>query len=841
MATKDKDIIKISLPVEGMTCAACVGHVENALKGVPGVVEASVNLGTEKASVEFDPAEVRFQVLGDAVSGAGYKLGTQSASLNIGGMTCSACVSHIENALRDVPGVAEANVNLGVERASVEFVPGMVELSDLQAAVEGAGYRVEGFNDSGDQERELERLSKVKEIRELRNRLLYAGTGAILLFLGTFDVFPWVSNLMGRSYYPFLLWALATPVQFWAGSTFYTSGLGALRHRTSNMHTLIALGTTVAYGYSAAVVLLDAFSPGVLADNGIEAKVYFDTAAIIVALILLGRFLEAGARGRTSEAIRRLIGLRPTSARVLRDGNEIDIPVDQVVIGDTVLVRPGEKIPVDGLVTDGYSAVDESMLTGESMPVEKVPGEKVFGATINSNGALYFEATQVGGETVLAQIISLVEEAQGSKAPIQRLADQVASYFVPAVIIASLAAFAFWMLLGPAPVLTFSTLVLVSVLIIACPCALGLATPTAIIVGTGKGAEHGVLIKQAVALEIAHKVDTVVLDKTGTLTTGKPVVTDLIASDGSRSSEQDLLFLAASAERGSEHPLGEAIVMEAQARGLRLESVTAFEAIPGRGISAQVNGRAVKFGNLALMEDSGVPVNGLAEQASALAAQGKTPMFLATDGQAVGLIAVADTVKPEAFEGLARLRRMGLEVVMLTGDNVWTAHAIAGQLGVELVEAEVLPQDKAAVIKRLQAEGRVVAMVGDGINDAPALVQADVGLAMGSGTDVAMESADITLVRSDVNGVATALDLSRQTIRTIKQNLFWAFFYNVMLIPVAAGVLYPVFQGVGGVPGGLEFFFGEQGFLNPALAALAMAFSSVTVVTNSLRLRRANV
>ena len=520
MATKDKDIIKISLPVEGMTCAACVGHVENALKGVPGVVEASVNLGTEKASVEFDPAEVRFQVLGDAVSGAGYKLGTQSASLNIGGMTCSACVSHIENALRDVPGVAEANVNLGVERASVEFVPGMVELSVLQAAVEGAGYRVEGFNDSGDQERELERLSKVKEIRELRNRLLFAGTGAILLFLGTFGVFPWVSNLMGWSYYPFLLWALATPVQFWAGSTFYTSGLGALRHRTSNMHTLIALGTTVAYGYSAAVVLLDAFSPEVLADNGIEAKVYFDTAAIIVALILLGRFLEAGARGRTSEAIRRLIGLRPTSARVVRDGNEIDIPVDQVVIGDTVLVRPGEKIPVDGLVTDGYSAVDESMLTGESMPVEKVPGEKVFGATINSNGALYFEATQVGGETVLAQIISLVEEAQGSKAPIQRLADQVASYFVPAVIIASLAAFAFWMLLGPAPVLTFSTLVLVSVLIIACPCALGLATPTAIIVGTGKGAEHGVLIKQAVALEIAHKVDTVVLDKTGTLTSG---------------------------------------------------------------------------------------------------------------------------------------------------------------------------------------------------------------------------------------------------------------------------------------------------------------------------------
>ncbi|MQG10713.1 MAG: copper-translocating P-type ATPase [SAR202 cluster bacterium] len=841
MSTTDKNIIKINLPVEGMTCAACVAHVENALQSVPGMVDASVNLGTEKASVEFDSAEASFQVIEEAVSGAGYKLGTQSASLNIGGMTCGACVMHVENALKGVPGVSEANVNLGVERASVEFVPGMVEIADLQKAVEESGYRVEGLNDSGDHERELERLSKVKEIRELRNRLMFAGTGAILLFLGTFDALPWVSNLMGWAYYSFLLWAVATPVQFWAGSNFYSSGLGALRHRTSNMHTLIAMGTTVAYAYSAAVVLLNQFSPGVLADNGIEAKVYFDTAAIIIALILLGRFLEARARGRTSEAIRRLIGLTPTSARVVRNGEEVDIPVDQVVIADTVLVRPGEKIPVDGLVTDGYSAVDESMLTGESMPVEKGPGQKIFAATINSTGALYFEATQVGGETVLAQIIRLVEEAQGSKAPIQRLVDQVASYFVPAVIFASLAAFLFWMLLGPAPALTFSTLVLVSVLIIACPCALGLATPTAIIVGTGKGAEHGVLIKQVRALEIAYKVDTVVLDKTGTLTTGKPVVTDLALSDAAGISEHELLFLAASAERGSEHPLGEAIVMEAQNRGLTLESASRFQAIPGRGISAQVNGRVVRFGNLALMEDSGVPLNGMAEQASALAAQGKTPMFLACDDQAMGLIAVADTVKPEASEGLARLRSMGLEVVMLTGDNIQTAQAIAGQLGVEQVEAEVLPQDKAAVIKRLQAEGRLVAMVGDGINDAPALAQADVGLAMGSGTDVAMESADITLMRSDVNGVATALDLSRKTIRTIKQNLFWAFFYNVLLIPVAAGAFYPVFQGVGGVPGSLDFFFGDQGFLNPALAALAMAFSSVTVVSNSLRLRRASV
>ena len=841
MATTKKDIKKLNLPVEGMTCAACVGHVENALRGVPGVVEASVNLATEKASVEFSPTEVTVQQIQEAVSGAGYKIGTQSASLNIGGMTCATCVGHVENALRKVPGVASASVNLGVERASVEFVPGVVQLSDLQAAVEDAGYRVEGFNDSADQEREMERLSKVKEIRELRNRLVLAGGGAVLLFLGTFEAFPWVSKFMGQGYYLFLLWALATPVQFWAGSNFYTSGLGALRHGTANMHTLIALGTTVAYVYSVVVVLLDAFSPGALAGSGIETAVYFDTAAIIVALILLGRFLEAGARGRTSEAIRRLMGLRPTTARVVRDGEEVDIPVDQVVPGDVVLVRPGEKIPVDGRVTEGYSAVDESMLTGESMPVDKGPGDQVFGATLNANGAMYFEATQVGTETVLAQIIHLVEEAQGSKAPIQRLADRVASYFVPAVIAAALGAFLFWMLLGPAPALTFSTLVLVSVLIIACPCALGLATPTAVIVGTGKGAELGVLIKQAQALEIAHKVDTVVLDKTGTLTTGKPVVTDLVLSEGSGATDQDLLFLAASAERGSEHPLGRAIVNEAQNRGLELAAVSGFQAIPGRGISAQVNGNEIRFGNQAFMEEAGVQLDGLVENASALAAEGKTPMFLASGDTAVGLIAVADTVKPEASEGLAKLRDMGLEVVMLTGDNALTAHAIARQLGVDWVEAEVLPQDKAAVIKRLQAEGRVVAMVGDGINDAPALVQADVGLAMGGGTDVAMESADITLMRGDVNGVATALELSRLTIRTIKQNLFWAFFYNVMLIPVAAGVLYPVFQGIGGVPGSLEFFFGTQGFLNPVLAALAMAFSSVTVVTNSLRLRGAKV
>jgi Cu+-exporting ATPase len=495
-------------------------------------------------------------------------------------------------------------------------------------------------------------------------------------------------------------------------------------------------------------------------------------------------------------------------------------------------------VQVDGEVTEGYSTVDESMLTGESMPVDKQPGMVVYGATLNKHGAFQFSATKVGKDTVLAQIIRLVEDAQGSKAPIQRLADQVAAYFVPAVIATALAAFLFWLLLGPAPALTFATLVFVAVLIIACPCALGLATPTAIIVGTGKGAELGVLLRGAQALGVAHKVNVVVLDKTGTLTTGRPVVTDLVAVG---TSEDELLRLAASAERGSEHPLGEAIVLEAQARDLELKPAERFQAIPGLGIEAQIDGRLLQFGNQALMEAGNVPLNGLAERAHELAIQGKTPMFLASENAALGVIAVADTLKPTSRDGVARLQQMGLEVVMLTGDNAQTARAIGEQLGVDQVEAEVLPQDKAAVVRRLQSQGKVVAMVGDGINDAPALAQADVGLAMGTGTDVAMESADITLMRSDVGGVITVFNLSRQTIRTVKQNLFWAFFYNVMLIPVAAGALYPLFQAVGGVPGSMDFFFGDQGFLNPVLAALAMAFSSVTVVSNSLRLRRAKV
>jgi Cu+-exporting ATPase len=811
----------------------------------------SVNLATEQAALDLESVEVPLAQLRQAVERAGYKVPTTRTALNIGGMTCASCVAHVEEALKGVAGVVDASVSLAVERATVEYLPGVAGLAEFRQAVQASGYRLEGVSgEGGDTAKELERLSKVQEIRSLRNRVAFSAVVGVLLLLGSLDAFPWVPPLLDRGFYPFLLWALATPVQFWAGWNFYTSGLGAVRHGTANMHTLIALGTTVAYGYSVAVIFIDALAPQVLADYGIAASVYFDTAAIIIALILLGHYLEARAKGQTSEAIRRLMGLRPSTARLVRDGQEVDVPIEMVAPGDTILVRPGEKIPVDGQVSEGYSTVDESMLTGESMPVDKQSGDLVFGATLNKTGAFQFRATKVGQDTVLAQIIRLVEEAQASKAPIQRLADRVSAYFVPAVVGVALGAFFFWLFLGPAPALTFSLMVAVAVLIIACPCALGLAAPTAIIVGTGKGAEQGVLIRSAQALEVAHRVRTVILDKTGTLTTGQPTVTDIIvippnpplAKGGVGGfDENELLAMAASAERGSEHPLGEAIVREAQARGLALKYPERFRAIPGQGIEARVNGATVHLGNQVLMQSSGVALDSLADRALELAGQGKTPMFLAANGAAWGIIAVADTLKPTSREAVAQLRRLGLEVVMLTGDNARTARAIAQQLGIDRVEAEVLPQDKVEVVRRLQAEGKVVAMVGDGINDAPALTQADVGIAMGTGTDVAMESAGITLMRGDVRGVATAFELSRRTIRAIWQNLFWAFFYNVALIPVAAGVLYPVFKALGGVPGGLEFFFGQQGFLNPVLAALAMAFSSVTVVSNSLRLRRMKV
>ena len=819
-----------------MTCAACVSHVEGALQEVRGISSAQVNLATEKAAVELDPGVVSLGELVKAVDDVGYAITVERANLNIGGMTCAACVGHVEKALKEVDGVVSANVNLATEKAAVEYIPGVASLRDFRDAVDDVGYTVEGMveDDYGERD-ELERLARVREIRTLRNKLTFAATLAAVIFLGSFDGFPWVSNLMDRTYYPFLLWALATPVQFWAGWAFYTSGFGALRHRVANMHTLIALGTSVAYTYSVAIVFIRTLSPETLSVRGVESSVYFDTSAIIISLILLGRFLEARAKVRTSEAIRRLMGLRPNTARVVRNGQEEDLPVDMVLPGDIIVVRPGERIPVDGEVVQGYSSIDESMLTGESMPVEKAEGSLIYGATINKAGLLRFRATRVGKDTLLSQIIALVEEAQGSRAPIQRLADVVSAYFVPSVLGLAGAAFLFWLLLGPEPSLTYALLVMVAVLIIACPCALGLATPTAIMVGTGKGAERGVLIRSAEALEIAHKVKVVVLDKTGTLTTGQPSVANLIAVLGS---EDELLKLAASAERGSEHPLGEAIVRAAREQGIALDDVKDFEAIPGQGVQARVNGNTVALGNAALMEAKGLHLDGLDTRAVEMSNQGKTPIFVASDGVVIGAIAVADTLKQEATEVVSRLHDMGMEVIMLTGDSQRTAEAVAGRLAVDRVIAQVLPQNKADVVKELQRQGNVVAMVGDGINDAPALAQADIGIAMGTGTDVAMESADITLMRGDLKGVLTAFHLSRSTIRTIKQNLFWAFFYNTALVPVAAGALYPLFDGLGGVPSGLDFFFGDLGFLNPVLAALAMAFSSVTVVSNSLRLGR---
>jgi Cu+-exporting ATPase len=751
----------------------------------------------------------------------------QKVTLRVGGMTCASCVAHVEKALRGVPGVVEASVNLATEKATVQYVESLAILDGLRHAVADSGYSAEAMDDADEAEEE-ERLARTKEVRALRNKVAFAAVLGVVLFLGSFkEWFPWMPSLL-QSWY--VLWALATPVQFWVGAQFYRGAWGAAKQRTTNMNTLIAVGTSVAYLYSAAATLF----PDLLSTQGVEAKVYFDTAAIIITLILLGRLLEARAKGQTSEAIRMLMRLRPKTVRVVRDGDEVDISIAQVVAGDTIVVRPGERVAVDGEVVEGTSSVDESMLTGESLPVEKGMGSTVYGGTINGVGSFRFRTTRVGRETVLSQIIRMVEEAQGSKAPIQRLADMVASYFVPTVIAIALGTFAFWLLLGPSPVFTYALLTFVAVLIIACPCALGLATPTAIMVGTGKGAERGILIRNAEALERAYKIQTVVLDKTGTLTRGKPVVTDVVAVGVA---EDELLRLAASVERGSEHSLGEAVVESARERGLALEEGSRFQALPGHGVQAQVNGTDVLLGNLALMRVRGFALNGLDTRAEDLSQRGKTPMFVAMNGQVAGVIAVADTLRPESGEAVSALRRLGLDVVMLTGDNRRTAEAIARQAGIDRVVAEVLPEDKANQVIALQQEGRVVAMVGDGINDAPALAQADVGIAIGTGTDVAMAAADVTLMRSDLRGVSEAIALSRSTIRIIRQNLFWAFFYNAALIPIAAGVLYPFFSD-GGVPSGLTYILGEYGFLNPVMAAGAMALSSVTVVSNSLRLRR---
>ena len=808
---------KASIPITGMTCTTCAVTIEKGLAETPGVEKAAVNFGSEKATIAYNPDKVSLEQIKETISGLGYAVATQKSIYLVTGMMCATCVQHVEEALKSVPGVVSAVVNLGSEKATVEYLPG-VTYADLKKAVADAGYEL------GAELKALEDVSATaqREVRKIRNRFIFAAilTVPIVIMMLT-------PTFKGMEY---LLWALATPVQFWAGWRFYKGAWGALRHRTTDMNTLIAVGTSAAYLYSVVATLF----PSLFTSNGLKANVYFDTSSAIITLILLGRYLEARAKGRTSEAIKKLIGLQPKTAVVVRDGQEQQIPIDAVLTGDLVLVKPGERVPVDGIVREGYSSLDESMITGESIPVEKKPGDEVIGATINKTGSFRFEATKIGKDTTLARIVRLVEEAQGSKAPVQRLADVIASYFVPIVISIAVITFLVWFFAGPSPSLTYAFLNFVAVLVIACPCALGLATPTAIIVGTGKGAEYGILIRSAETLEKAHKINAVLLDKTGTLTLGKPAVTDVIPAAGF--TEAEILRLAASAEKNSEHSLAEAIVKAAAVKGLELSPATEFNAMPGFGIEAMVEGKKLLLGNLKLTQEHNLVLGQQEVRANELWYEGKTVMFVGIDGQAAGLIALADTIKPDAVYVVKQLQKMGIEVAMVTGDNQRTAEAISKQAGIERVFADVLPEHKADEVKKLQAEGKVVAMVGDGINDAPALAQADVGIAIGTGTDVAMETGDITLIRGELSGIPTAIALSKRTLRTIRQNLFWAFAYNVILIPVAAGILYLVFRN-NPVPSGLHFILGDRGFLNPIMAAAAMALSSITVVTNSLRLR----
>jgi len=819
MATKSSTskAKKAQIPITGMTCATCAATIQKGLSRLHGVERAEVNLASEKASIEYDPARVPLSRIKNTISQLGYGAATGKSIFPISGMTCASCVSRVEQALSGVPGVISVNVNLASEKATVEYIEG-TELADLRRAVKEAGY------EPGAEAETLEDVTTAsqREIKNIRNRFIVAAVLAAAIM-----TLMWTPAFAGK---PYLLWALATPVQFWAGWRFYRGAWGALRHGTADMNTLIAVGTSAAYFYSVVAVI----SPGLFAAGG-EVHLYFDTSAMIVTLILLGRFLEARAKGQTSAAIKNLIGLQPKTALIIRDGKEIEIPIEDVQLGDLIFVRPGERVPVDGIIREGYSSVDESMITGESLPVEKTVGDEVIGATINKTGSFRFEATKVGKDTTLARIIRLVEEAQGSKAPVQRLADVIAGYFVPIVIGIAVITFIIWYFIGPTPSLTYALLNFVAVLIIACPCALGLATPTAIMVGTGRGAEHGILIKSAGALERSHQIDTVLLDKTGTLTRGEPEVTDILAIP--TSSREEVLRLAASAEHGSEHPLGEAIVKAASEKKLKLLPASDFNAIPGKGVQASVAGKKLLLGNLKFIENKGLSMNGLGIEAERLREKGKTVMFLGADSRVMGVIALADTLKPDARKALKEIHRMGIETVMITGDNRRTAEAIAHEAGIDRVLAEVLPENKSREVKKLQKKGRVVAMVGDGINDAPALAQADVGIAIGTGTDVAMETGDITLISGDLTGIPTAISLSKSTMRTIKQNLFWAFAYNTALIPIAAGVLYLAF-GTSGVPPGLNFILGEYGFLNPILAAAAMAASSITVVFNSLRLKR---
>ncbi|MFZ5648940.1 MAG: heavy metal translocating P-type ATPase [Bacillota bacterium] len=792
---------KVAMKVYGMECAACAARIERQLKNTQGVNDAAVNFAVEKVTVDFDPARTGVDKIIDTITDLGYKVPTDRVDLKISGMTCAACAARVERTLGGLEGVLRANVNFAMEKASVEYIPGQVSPAEMKKAVANAGYRAEDGEKKFDGDREkLERERETR--RQMRFVILSASLSIPLLAVMFAELLNF--HLPALFHNKVFQFALATPVQFVAGFQFYKGSYNSLRHGSANMDVLVAMGTSAAYFYSVATTF---FFPG---------HVYYETGAIIITLIILGKMLEAIAKGRTSEAIKKLMGMQAKTARVIRDGREMDIPVEDVLVGDLVLVRPGEKVPVDGMIREGNSTIDESMLTGESIPVDKRPGDEVIGGTINKHGTFKFEATKVGSDTALAQIIKIVEEAQGSKAPIQRLADVISAYFVPAVVGIALATFLAWYFLADPGNFTRALINFTSVLVIACPCALGLATPTSIMVGTGRGAENGILIKGGEHLEKAHDLNTVILDKTGTITRGEPSLTDVFTVDGNMD-ERDLLLLVASAERGSEHPLGEAIVKGSKEKDIELTEPKGFEAIPGHGIAAEIGGRAVLIGNRRLMGLKNIDTAGMEAKADELEGEGKTAMLVAVDGRAAGVVAVADTVKATSAEAIRALNQMGIQTIMITGDNRRTAAAIARQVGIppENVLAEVLPQDKAREVNRLKDQGRVVGMVGDGINDAPALASADVGFAIGTGTDVAMEAADITLIRGDLRGVAASIKLSRATMKNIKQNLFWALIYNTLGIPVAA-----------------------LGFLSPVLAGAAMAFSSVSVVTNALRLKR---
>ncbi len=822
--------VETKFKVSGMTCASCSANVERILRKQSGVASASVNLPMEKASVTYDPALITPKQMEEAIIGIGYGVVKDKVTLDVGGMTCSACVQNIERVLNKLKGVESATVNLTLEKAQVEYDSSQVSPADMISAIEGIGYTASLKADKKDAE-DRERQAREEEITNQRNNLIIAVVFGIPITFGSMTgMFP---NLL--SFVPtfltdhVVLFALTTIVMLFPGRQFFTGTYKGLKHGVTDMNLLIATGTGAAYVISVAATFLD-LGPG-------YEHLYYDTAVMLITFIIFGRYLEAKTKGKTSEAIRKLMGLQAKTARILVDGEEREVPVEEVTVGDIVVVRPGEKLPVDGVVTEGTSAVDESMITGESIPMEKNPGDTIIGATINKSGSFKFRAAKVGADTALAQIIELVENAQTSKAPIQRIADIVAGHFILAVHVISLLAFFFWFFIGfemfgiaqsaefstISPFL-FSLLISITVLVISCPCAVGLATPAAIMVGTGKGAENGILIKGGEALEQAHKLNTIVFDKTGTLTKGEPQLTDIIST--SHHSDAEVLQIAAIAEKGSEHPLGEAIVNGATDRNIEIGNADSFRSIAGHGVEAEFEGKRIFLGTRKLMADNGIDVAELGEGMETLEHSGKTAMLIALDNEAIGVVAVADTLKEHSKEAVDKLHNIGIEVAMITGDNARTASAIAQQVGIDRVLSEVLPEDKAAEVRKLQDEGKVVAMVGDGINDAPALMQSDIGIAMGAGTDVAMESAQIVLIKNDILDVVSSIRLSKLTMRKIKQNLFWAFGYNSIGIPIAAGILYP--------------FVGKI-LITPALAAAFMAMSSVSVTMNSLLMKRSRI